>query len=353
VTEAEPGSTSLFVAAYAPDGHLRWVSQAGGADDLRITAMAVGPEGQIGVGGNFNGVSELAGTTLDAGFFNQDVFLAAFSPTGIPLWARDLGGVIDDNLEDVAIDTAGNLYATGNIIGVMNLSEDFSIESSNGNDDCFLVKYSADGIPLWGRALGGPDVQDGLSIAVQRDFVVIGGGFQGSIGWNGLGADVGEDGIIWGLIAAFTPDGDARWLRTLPTNDFGLIECLAFSSEQQLYAGGSFGKTGAFNGETILSDGPNSGFWGRLTDLLSPIPMDSEPEAIPVEAFPNPTKGKVQLANIPMNAKVSIFNAVGQPVGPSVSATMTVDLSYLPKGWYLLRVENELGAIRTLRILKQ
>lgn len=353
VTEAEPGSTSLFVAAYAPDGHLRWVSQAGGADDLRITAMAVGPEGQIGVGGNFNGVSELAGTTLDAGFFNQDVFLAAFSPTGIPLWARDLGGVIDDNLQDIAIDTAGNLYATGNIIGVMNLSEEISIESSNGNDDCFLVKYSADGTPLWGRALGGPDVQDGLSIAVQRDFVVIGGGFQGSIGWDGLSADVGEDGIIWGLIAAFTPDGDARWLRTLPTSDFGLIECLAFSDDQQLYAGGSFGNTGAFNGETIPSDGPNSGFWGRLSDLLSPIPMDAEAEATPIVAFPNPTKGEVQLTNIPMEATVSIFNAMGQCVQPSASANRPVDLFHLPEGWYVLRVKNELGAIRTLRVLKQ
>jgi|AntRauTorckE5430_2_1112549.scaffolds.fasta_scaffold07348_2 hypothetical protein len=352
-TTAAPGSTSLFVAAFAPNGTLRWVTQAGGEDDLRITAMAVGPDGQIGVGGKFNGVSELAGTPLDAGFFNQDVFLAAFSPAGTPLWARDLGGVIDDNLQDLAIDTSGNLYATGNLIGVMNLSPEISIESSNGNDDCFLVKYSADGTPLWGRALGGPDVQDGLSIAVQRDFVVMGGGFQGAIGWDGLSADVGENGIIWGLIAAFTPEGDARWLRTLPTNDFGLIECLAFSNEQQLYAGGSFGNTGAFNGETLPSNGPNSGFWGRLSDLLSPTLPEPSAIATPVTAFPNPTTGRLQLANVPNGATVTVINAMGQQVRETAFAEAPIDLSLLPEGWYAIRVQEKRGVVSTIKVLKQ
>lgn len=40
----------------------------------------------------------------------------------------------------------------------MNLFEDISIESSNGNDDCFLVKYNVDGMLFWGWVLGGLDV---------------------------------------------------------------------------------------------------------------------------------------------------------------------------------------------------
>ena len=353
VTTAEPGSTSLYVAAFAPDGHLRWVTQSGGEDDLRITAMAVSQDGQIGVGGIFNGVSELAGTTLDAGFFNQDVFVAAFDETGSPLWAGDLGGVIDDNLQDLAIDSLGNIYATGNIIGVMNLSDEISIQSTNGNDDIFLVKYSPDGTPLWGRALSGPDVQDGLSIAVQRDFVVIGGGFQGAIEWDGFSADVGEDGIIWGLIAAFRPDGTGRWLRTLPTNDFGLIETLAFSEDQQLYAGGSFGNTGAFNGETITSNGPNSGFWGRLSDLLSPVPPEPDINSISVSVFPNPTNGPIQFSNLTVGADIKIINAVGQEMEATTFNGQTIDLSDWPHGWYTVIIQDSRGLTGHLKILKQ
>lgn len=103
---------------------------------------------------------------FDVGFFNQDVFFVVFFFIGILFWVCDLGGVIDDNFQDIVIDMAGNFYVIGNIIGVMNLFEEISIESSNGNDDCFLVKYSVDGILFWGRAFGGFDVQDGLSIVV-------------------------------------------------------------------------------------------------------------------------------------------------------------------------------------------
>ncbi len=351
-TAAAPGSTSLFLAAFSPQGTLRWVTQAGGEGDLRITAMATAPDGQIAVGGTFDGIATLAGTTLDAGFFNQDVFLAAFSPQGEALWARDLGGIIEDNLKGIAVDSLGNIYATGNIIGVMNLSETLSIESSNGNDDFFLVKYAPDGTPLWGRALGGPDVQNGNAVVVRDGFVIVGGGFQGLIGWDGLSADVGTDDVIWGFAAGFTPDGAARWLRTIPTNDLGLINTLAFTPGRQLLAGGTFGQTGSFNGSNRSSAGDLSGFWGRMADLLTPVPPAPSPNARPVTAFPNPTTGRVYLDPLPRGSQPLLFDAAGRRLPIAPDAAGALDLSGLPNGWYLIAVPGESGSYTRLPVLK-
>lgn len=351
-TAAAPGSTSLFLAAFSPQGELRWATQAGGEGNLRITAMATAPDGQIAVGGTFDGLATLAGTSLDAGFFNQDVFLAAFSPQGEALWARDLGGVIEDNLKGIAVDSLGNIYATGNIIGVMNLSEALSIESSNGNDDFFLVKYAPDGAPLWGRALGGPDVQNGNAVAVQGDFVIVGGGFQGAIGWDGLNADVGANDVIWGFAAGFTPDGEARWLRAIPTNDLGLINTFAFTPQRQLLAGGTFGQTGSFNGTNLSSMGSLSGFWGRMADLLTPVPPAPEPDSPAITAFPNPTTGRVHLAPFPTGSQPLLLDVNGRRLPITPDASGAFDLSGWPDGWYLIIVPREGQAPIRLPVLK-
>jgi hypothetical protein len=69
--------------------------------------------------------------------------------------------------------------------------------------------------------------------------------------------------------------------------------------------------------------------------------------------YPNPTTGRLRVQTA-KGGTLSLYNAKGERVyrihAPDASAQ--VDLSTLPDGLYLLRVEEE-GTTRTTRIVKQ
>ena len=263
ISEAAPGSTSLFAASLNGDGVLQWVRQAGGTGNTRIEAMAMAPDGTIAVGGNFDGTFSLAGSDFDAGFIDTDVFVAAFSAEGTPLWARDAGGVVFDDLQALTVDSSGHIYVTGDITGVMNVSEEIVIQSSTGNSDVFLIKYDSSGEPIWGKAFGGQDVQTGNSIAAAADRVIVGGSFQGPIAYDGLSANTGDMTTAWGYLSGFDQEtGEGQWLQTIPTDDLGLVRALAFLPNRDLLAGGLFGVSAEFDGLQLTAAGGLSAFLG-------------------------------------------------------------------------------------------
>ncbi len=287
ISAGEPGSTSFFLAAMDGEGQLLWVQQAGQTGDTRIEALAVGPDGQISAGGTFNGTVEIAGSAFDAGLLDTDVFVAAFSESGTPLWAKDAGGVIEDRLNAVAVDETGNIYLAGDIIGVMNISDEISIESSTGNADVFLIKYQADGQPLWARAFGGPDVQSGNALAVAEGVVAVGGNFQGPISIDGQSADTGDMSTPWGYIAGFNTSGENRWLEAIPSERFALVRDLEFTAERSLLSAGAYRLSATFGGITDEI----SGFGGFLAELSGQITPAPEQQLAPLSCtvFPNPT----------------------------------------------------------------
>jgi hypothetical protein len=336
LNEAAPGSTSLFVAKLGSDGQWLWVQQAGDSGNTRVQALGVGPDGQIAVGGNLDGTATLAGTTLSGGFLNQNVFLAAFAPDGTPRWARTAGGVISDQLRALAVDEQGDIYAAGDITGVMNLSDTLSIASSTGNSDFFLLKYTAEGSPIWGRALGGPLLQQGLTLAVQQELVVVGGSFQGAIAFDGQAADAGSAGLPWGFLAGFRPDGQARWLVPVPADRIALVESLAFSGEEGLLAGGSFGQSATFDGQALFSQGNSSAFVGRLAPRFTTVRERPVP-GLEYTVFPNPASHQLQVRPYTGQEQLRWFNANGQAIRVPGSQGQ-YELGGLPGGLYFIEV---------------
>ncbi len=75
--------------------------------------------------------------------------------------ALDIGGAGSDAVFDVAIDAAGNSYATGYFSGTVDfdlsraLPGDADILTSRGSQDAFVAKYAPDDSLLWVRRMGG------------------------------------------------------------------------------------------------------------------------------------------------------------------------------------------------------
>jgi len=177
-----------------------------------VMGTAADSAGNVVAAGYLNGTVNLGGgTTTTAG--RTDIFVVKNSNNGAYLWSVHIGGVNDDQATGVAVDSGGNIYVTGYFSGTV----DFGFGAVTvGNPAIFLLKLSAQGVPIWCRQFGGSQgVNTGYAVAVDgHDNVVI----TGYYGYFGSGVDFGT-GLLSSaggrniFVAKYAPDGTALWAR--------------------------------------------------------------------------------------------------------------------------------------------
>ncbi len=117
------GGTDVFLAKYTATGALAWVSRVGGAGTETVTALARDASGNLYLGGGFEGATTFsagAGAVVLNSQGGEDGFLAKFTADGALVWARRFGGLSNDEVAAVAVDGAGNAYAAGSFSGTAN-----------------------------------------------------------------------------------------------------------------------------------------------------------------------------------------------------------------------------------------
>lgn len=116
------GRSDVFVAKLGRDGSTQWAQKLGNTDEDIGAAVAVDGYGNVYAAGWFWKELEVAGARHRSKG-KKDMFLAAFGPSGAPLWARTFGDGEDDYARGVAVD-AGAIYATGTFHKTVNLGGD-------------------------------------------------------------------------------------------------------------------------------------------------------------------------------------------------------------------------------------
>ena len=102
-------------------------------------------------------------------------FLAKFSSSGTVLWAENVApaGVPfgDAAPGAMGIDSAGNIYVTGNFslpsitIGATTLTNTNILDSTS---DIFIAKYNSSGTPVWAKSFGSMSYDDPSALAVDQ-----------------------------------------------------------------------------------------------------------------------------------------------------------------------------------------
>jgi len=168
--ESFNGSDDAFLAKISPDGtHLVFSTFFGGSGSEIDCFLEIDDNGFIYIGCNT--------TSVDLPVFNafqpahaggyEDGFLAKFSNDGSSLlYSTYLGGTDIDSIYDIAVNSNGEIYATG-----YTSSNDFpilnSLQPNNLNGDAFIVKLSASGTNLiFSTFLGGNGGDISRSIAI-------------------------------------------------------------------------------------------------------------------------------------------------------------------------------------------
>src|SRR4029079_13142974 len=99
---------------YDAAGNLVWVRAGGGSYQDEAYAVSTDFAGNCYVTGYFTGNSIFTGVPLSsAGYFDTDIFLLKYNPSGLLVWAKRAGGTANDIGYGLSVTTSGQPVICG------------------------------------------------------------------------------------------------------------------------------------------------------------------------------------------------------------------------------------------------
>ncbi len=141
------GGFDIFISKLDNAGNFVWAKKMGGTNSDQSTSIMLDNIGNIYTTGGFRGTADFdpsAGTFNFTSLGSIDIFISKLDATGNFVWAKQLGGVSEDNGFSISLDASANVYTTGSFretvdfdpgLGVFNLI-------SEGLNDIFISKLS-------------------------------------------------------------------------------------------------------------------------------------------------------------------------------------------------------------------
>ncbi|MCA9678810.1 MAG: hypothetical protein KC464_27520, partial [Myxococcales bacterium] len=219
--------------------------------------------------------------------------------TGTPQWGVGFGGAASDIARGVAFGPDGTIYVAGDFEDAATFGS-LGERTSAGKSDAFVAAIGADGKPAWVKTLGGPNEESGDAIAVGADgTIAVGGLFSDTMKVDAIEArSNGSDDLY---VAAYAPDGAAKWLWTTGGKASDTTLALAATADGGFVAGGAFFGTVPFGtGELTaiareeaflvkLDSGGNvawaRSFGGDLDDRIVKVAVDPQGSIVALALF--------------------------------------------------------------------
>lgn len=157
-------SARAVVVCYAADGKLRWLTHPHGKGSSSCGSIAADPAGNTWLCGGYSGEQEFGPRVGLKTTGGRGLFVARFDPTGKPLWAAGTEGKANGVATSVGVDGKGQCYMAGMFQGTVTGLGDANFTSVDGYD-IFVAALSPDGKPLWARHGGGKGIDYALGLA--------------------------------------------------------------------------------------------------------------------------------------------------------------------------------------------
>ena len=163
IVQSVSSTPDIFLAKYsAATGQLAWARGFGSAGVEAGNGVAVDGTGNVIMTGLFRNTVDFGGGPLTTAG-SADIVVAKYSPDGVHLWSKAIGGTSNDAGYAVKVDGSGNIILTGYVAGTVDFGG--GATASIGSWDTYVAKYSPTGGYLWAKRFGGTLQDEGLSIA--------------------------------------------------------------------------------------------------------------------------------------------------------------------------------------------
>jgi len=292
-------ANDVFIAKLDSSGNALWVKQLGGW--MRASGVAVDSVGNVYTVGYFANTADFdpgpgtsSMTSASANLY--DVFISKLNGSGAFVWARQLGGTLNDSAGGVAVDPGGHVCTVGQFAATADFDPGpgaFNLTSVGGSD-VFISKLDSSGNFFFAKRLGGTPGEDAYGVAV-----------------DGIG-NVYTTGIFYGTVD-FDPDDAGTFILTSEGNgDAFVVELDSFgyfvwavrvgATGADMGAGvvvgsGGFYSTGYFTDTVDFDPGPG------VSTLTS---TNLNPDAFVYRLAPSIRSGTVPDGSRPFHLPLSI-----------------------------------------------
>ena len=196
LTTPKSGLSDAYVVKLNSAGGHQWSICLGGTQDEFGYDIAVDSSGFCYVTGNTKSNNWVSGgwDTTYNGGSYGDGFVVKLNSAGEHQWSTYLGGTYSDYGYGIAVDSSGSCYVTGYTESSDWTSGGWNTTLTGGNG--FVVKLSSAGAHEWSTYLGGAGYDAGYGIAVDASGACYATGATSSSGWTSGGWDTTlNDGI--------------------------------------------------------------------------------------------------------------------------------------------------------------
>ena len=265
-------SLTISISSFSQSANWAWAHKATGSGSESGSGIVADKAGNVYVTGSFTSDTLTFGTIqlINAGGGGSDIFIAKYSSSGSVIWAKRIGGTLNEGANGIAIDGSANVYITGYFVSA-SISFGSITLTNTDPDDIFIAKYDSSGNALWAKKAGS-----------------LGAG-TGNVNSNGIATDAGGHVFITGFFSNHvitfgtininnidTPQydifvakydavsGNPVWAKSTggTGNDYGYS--VATDAAGSVYVVGSFNSpTIVFDTTTLTSHGNYDVFFGK------------------------------------------------------------------------------------------
>ena len=177
------GSNDIFVLKLNSSGTLQWVNTYAGSLNDQGQNIAVDSSGNSYITGYFQGTIDFGGGDVTSAG-NNDIFVLKLNSSGTFQWVQTYGGSENDSVYDLTIDSSNNIIVAGIFRGTVDFGSGNIV--SSGGIDAFVLKLNSSGTFQWVQTYGDSTGDSGTGVGVDSsDNILISGYFQGTIDFGG------------------------------------------------------------------------------------------------------------------------------------------------------------------------
>jgi hypothetical protein len=216
------GGNDAFLLALDLDGNYLWAQTWGDGGNAWPNALAVDAQGDIAVVGRTSGPADLEpglGMQIHDGGM-AEAMLTRFDAAGNWQWAVGFGGDGNDEFNDIAFDSSGEMVIVGSTSSTsvdFDASDGEALATTNNYRDAVVLRLGPDGSFVWLASLSGDfeDRADALHIDCDDQIYVVGDfhelvDFDPGPGVAQIDGTPNINAYVWSL----TPAGEYTWAAT-------------------------------------------------------------------------------------------------------------------------------------------